>query len=195
MSALPECNYLTPEEYLLQERAAEFRSEYWNGLVEAMAGASLEHNLLKHNIEFLLGSQLRNRPCFVFSSDMKVRVKSANLFRYPDISAVCGPVDFFDEERDVYHNPALIVEVLSPSTERYDRQRKFALYGLVESLGEYLLVSQDGTELELHRRGPDGRWTSATYTDPEAVVTLESVGCELRLSEVYAKMELIRARA
>ncbi len=190
MSALPRCDFLSPHEYLQQERAAESRSEYWNGFVEAMAGASFEHNVIKHNIERLLGNQLAHRPCFVFSSDMKVRIERANLFRYPDVSVVCGPVAFYDDERDVYTNPALIVEVLSISTGSRDRKTKFALYRLIESFSEYLLVAQHRQEVELHRKLPDGRWTSATYTASSDVLTLESVNCTLRLGDLYAKVEL-----
>ena len=191
MSALPRCDFLSPEEYLVRERAAETRSEYWNGFVEAMAGASFEHNVIKHNVERLLGNQLATRACFVFSSDMKVRIERANLFRYPDVSVVCGPVAFYDEERDVYTNPALIVEVLSSSTRSVDRNAKFALYRLIDSFREYLLIAQEHLEVELFRKQPDGRWTSAVYADANDVVALESVNCTLRVGDLYAKVKRV----
>ncbi len=191
MSALARsAELLSPQEYLTRERAAEHRSEYLNGLVVAMAGATLVHDLIRGNVERHLGNQFAARPCYVFGSAVKIRIERANLFRYPDISAVCGPVLFHDEVGDAYENPALIVEVLSPATERYDRIDKFALYRFLESFAEYLLLAQDRPHAELLRRQPDGQWTAQTYTAPADVITLESVDCTLRLSDLYAKTSL-----
>lgn len=181
--------YLTPEEYLRRERAAEFKSEYFNGYVVAMAGAKYWHNVITGNAQISIGAQLRGRPCVALGADMKVRVERANLFRYPDLSAVCGPIDFHDEVQDAYCNPALIVEVLSPGTENYDRTQKFALYRLVDSLSEYVLVAQDRVEVEVHRKQPDGRWNATVFTELCDVARLESVGCDLSLAELYEKVE------
>jgi len=181
---------LTPEEYLAQERTAEFRSEYFNGVVVAMAGGTLEHSVIATELIYQLRRQIEGRPCLVFNSDMKVRVERANLFRYPDISALCGPVMLHDRERDAYCNPALIVEVLSPSTAAVDRGEKFALYRLLDSLVEYLLVAQDAPRAELFRKLPDGTWITEAFTSPEDVITLDSIGASLRLADVYSKVAL-----
>ncbi len=191
MSALSRAADLpSPVEYLARERAAEHRSEYLNGVIVAMAGVTFAHDIISGNVQRHLGNQLADRPCFVFSSDMKVRIERANLFRYPDISAVCGPVLFHDEVHDAYENPALIVEVLSPSTERYDRTEKFALYRFLDSLNEYLLIAQDRCFAELFRSQPGGQWTEQTYTSPEEFIILESIGCTLRLGKLYEKVPL-----
>ncbi len=189
MSALAKDDYLTVQEYLARERDAETKSEYWNGRMLAMAGGTFLHDILSGNVGGMLRNQLAARPCYAFTSDMKVRIEKANLFRYPDVSALCGPIDFFDKTRDSYCNPALIVEVLSPSTAAYVRREKFSLYALIDSLREYLLVAQDRIEVELHRREPNGRWSSISYDAAEDVVTLESVGCELLVRDIYAKAE------
>ncbi len=191
MSALSRSADLpSPAEYLARERVAEHRSEYLNGVIVAMAGVTFAHDIISGNVQRHLGNQLADRPCFVFSSDMKVRIERANLFRYPDVSAVCGPVLFHDEVQDAYENPTLIVEVLSPGTERYDRTEKFALYRLLDSLTEYLLIAQDRCHAELFRSQPGGQWTEQTYTSPEDFIILESIGCTLRLGKLYEKVPL-----
>ena len=180
----------TPAEYLARERTAEEKSEYLNGILVAMAGNTFAHDVIKGNIARFIGNQLAGRPCHVFTSDMKVRIERANLFRYPDVSALCGPVQFHDGEKDAYENPSLIVEVLSPSTARSDRAAKFALYRFLDSFAEYLLVAQDRTHAELFRKQPDGQWTTESYTAPADLVTLESIGCTLRLVDIYDKVPL-----
>ena len=123
---------LTAEEYLGQERVAEFKSEYMNGDVTAMAGGSSNHDAICASLGEIIGSQLRGRPCRVFTSDFKVRIDKANGFRYPDVSGLCGPILYHDKTRDAYCNPAVIFEVLSPSTESFDRGEKFRLYRLLD---------------------------------------------------------------
>ena len=193
MSAVSKQATISPEEYLVLERAAEHRSEYVNGAIVAMAGATSTHNIIAGNISRLIGNQLVDRPCVSYGSDMKVRIERANDFRYPDVSAVCGPVLFHDQTEDAYVNPALIVEVLSPGTERYDRTGKFALYRLIETFTEYLLVAQDRLHIELSRKQPDGRWRSLEFIepDPTELVILESIGCTLRIAEIYHKTALL----
>ncbi len=177
MSALREsAELVTAEEYLVQERAAEFRSEYFNGSVVAMAGGGMDHALISCEIVYRLRNQFEGRPCMVFNSDMKVRIDRANAFRYPDVSALCGPVFLHDRGRDAFCNPALIVEVLSSSTAALDRGVKFAIYRLLDSLVEYLLVEQESRRAELFRKQPDD------------VISLESVGATLRLADIYAKV-------
>lgn len=182
-------NYLTPEEYLEIERGAEFKSEYIDGVMYAMAGGSASHNLIVGNLVTALNIQLRDAPCKVYPSDMKVRVPNARKFHYPDVSVVCGEALFVDEKRDVLLNPVVIVEVLSDSTAAYDRGKKFRSYQQIESLQEYVLVAQDEPVIERFLRQPDGSWL---YTKVEGIdenLTLSSVNCRIELKEIYAKID------
>lgn len=189
MSALVRPSYLSPEEYLQTERLAETKRDYLNGIVVAMAGAKYRHNLVAGNVFGEIRNVLRRKPCVVFGSDMKVRIAKANCFRYPDVSAVCGPIDFYDSLEDVYCNPQLLCEVLSESTRAVDQREKFAEYRLIETFTEYLLVEPDRMEAELHRKGADGRWTCATFEQPDDIISLESLGVSLRLGVLYEKVE------
>src|ERR1017187_4222773 len=157
MATLPK-TYLTPEQYLEIERKAEFKSEYFHGEMFAMSGAREGHNLIVWNLSAELHRQLRAKPCRAYMNDMRVLVNATGLYTYPDVAAVCGEPQFLDENRDTLLNPSLIVEVLSPSTEAYDRGRKFEHYRSVESVSEYLLVSSERVSAELYSRQPDGRW-------------------------------------
>lgn len=190
MSALPLPSYVSPEEYLEAERLAETKSDYLNGIVVAMAGAKYRHNIVVVNVLGEIRNALRDSPCIVFGSDMKVRIEKANCFRYPDVSAICGPIDFYDQAEDVYCNPQFLCEVLSDSTRALDRREKFAEYRFIDSFTEYLLVEPDRIEAELHRKGADGRWTCATFQDPDELIHLESVGISLRLGILYEKVNL-----
>lgn len=184
---------LSFEEWLEGERAAlEGRSEYIGGEVFAMTGASAEHNAIVSNINRELSIQFKGRPCQVYANDMKVHIATANAGAYPDLVAFCGPHELQSGRRDLLLNPSLIVEVLSDSTEAYDRGGKFALYRQIPSLREYLLVSQYRVQVELFSRGPDGRWTFADFTSLSDTVTLASVDCTLALAEVYDKVELFQ---
>ena len=189
MSGLPKSSYLTPDEYLRAERLAEAKSDYLNGIVIAMAGARHRHNVVVVNVLRHISNALADRPCVVYGSDVKVRIERANCFRYPDISALCGPIDFYDETQDVYTNPRFICEVLSDSTRSIDRHEKFAEYRLIETFTEYLLIEPERIEVELHRKDPEARWTCATFTGAEDAIELESIGVTLRLGDLYAKVE------
>jgi Uma2 family endonuclease len=180
---------LTPEQYLEIERKAEFKSEYFQGEMFAMGGARWTHNRLVANLIALLHQQLRSRPCQTLPSDMRVQVEGAGLYTYPDVIVVCGEPQFLDETRDTLLNPTLIVEVLSPSTEAYDRGRKFEYYATVESVGEYLLVSSERVRAELYTRQPDGRWLLTTAGSLEDSLNLESVGAHLSLADLYEKVD------
>jgi Uma2 family endonuclease len=184
MAALPKTVY-TPEEYLALDRAAEFRSEYHAGEIFAMAGASEEHNIISLNVATELHVQLRGGPCRPFSADMRVSVGKADLYAYPDVAVVCGERQFADKRRDVLLNPTLIVEVLSPTTEEYDRGGKFEGYQHLESLQEYLLIAQDRVRVEQYTRQADGQWLLAEADDLAAVLHLSSIGCDLALADVY----------
>jgi Uma2 family endonuclease len=187
MSSQPT-TYLTPEEYLAMERKAEYKNEYIDGEIVAMTGASRKHNLIAVNIAREISQQLRGRPCETYSSDMRVRVPSARLYTYPDIVVACGEPQFEDDYVDTLLNPTLIIEVLSESTELYDRGKKFGFYRTIESLAEYLLIAQDERQIEQFVRQSDERWLLSEHRSPEATVELASIQCFLELREVYDKV-------
>ena len=188
MSAVPK-PYITPEQYLELERQAESKSEYFAGEIFAMAGASPEHSVITVNVTVTLGTQLRDSPCTAYSSDMKVR-SSQEHYAYPDVTVVCREAQFAGEEREVLLNPTLIVEVLSPSTEAWDRGGKFEQYRQRESLQEYVLVAQDRPHVERFARQARGEWLLTEVNGLEASLALPSIGCELALAEVYRKVTL-----
>jgi Uma2 family endonuclease len=188
MSSQPK-NYLTPEQYLEIERKAEFKSEYYAGEMFAMAGGSLAHNRLSIATTGELRQQLRRGPCEVFGSDMKVAVNTTGLYAYPDASVCCGGPQLLDGHNDTLVNPVLIVEVLSPSTEAYDRGDKFKHYKSIDSLREYLLIASESVAVELRTRQADGRWILTFGDRLEDIVELQSIGCRLALSDLYEKIE------
>lgn len=189
MSA-PASERLTEQEYLTRERQAETKSEYLGGRVFALAGATERHILVTGNVFATLHVQLRSHPCRVYSNDMRVKVDAAGFYSYPDIAVVCGEPRFEDDELDTLLNPTLIVEVLSPSTESYDRGKKFELYRKIESFVEYLLVAQDRPFLEHHVRCPDGSWLMHETTSLDAVLQLESIACRLSVRDLYDRVEV-----
>lgn len=180
---------LTEDEYLAFERRSEFKSEYLAGEVFAMTGASRNRNRIVTNIIFVLETQLRDRPCNVYANDMRVNVRRARHYAYPDVVVTCGEEVFADAELDTLLNPLVIVEVLSDSTEAYDRGKKFESYQNVESLTDYLLVSQHARRAEqfTRRGGRDRAYTEAH--EPGESITIRSIGCELKLEDVYLKVE------
>ncbi|MFN0168222.1 MAG: Uma2 family endonuclease [Bryobacteraceae bacterium] len=184
---------LTPLDYLEIERKAEYKSEFYRGTMFALAGASREHNLLAVNLSRELSQQLRSRPCEVYPSDMRVNVSETGLYTYPDLVVVCGQPRFADGHLDTLLNPTLLAEILSPSTEAYDRGRKFEHYRAIESLQEYLLVAADRMRVDLYVRQSDGRWLLNTASLPQETLELRSIGCSLRLSDLYEKVELPEA--
>ena len=188
MSTQPK-NYLTPEQYLEIERKAEYKSEYYQGEMFAMAGASLSHNRIVTAVIAEIRQQLRRGPCEVFGSDMRVAITATGLYVYPDASVCCGGPQLLDGHNDTLLNPTLIVEVLSPSTEAYDRGDKFKHYRSIESFREYLLVASESLDVELHTRQPDGRWVLTPVDRLEDVIELQSIGCRLALADLYEKVE------
>ncbi|HXU33621.1 MAG TPA: Uma2 family endonuclease [Thermoanaerobaculia bacterium] len=179
----------TPEEYLVLDRAAEERSEYLDGEMFAMPGGSRSHALILTNLIRELGSQLRSRPCEVYGSDMRLWVEASGLYTYPDLSVVSGePIFGPDGRRDILRNPILLIEVLSPSSEAYDRGKKFEHYRAIPSFREYLLVSQESPLVDRFLRQESGIWLFSTARGLDAEVELSSIGARLALSEVYAKI-------
>lgn len=176
--------YITPEEYLAIEREAEYKSEYFDGEIFALAGASRAHCLLTSNIVGLLHGQLRGRSCNVYASDMRVKVESLGKYTYPDVVVACDE-RFEDEHGDTLLNPRVIIEVLSPSTSAYDRGRKFAHYRRIESLREYYLVHQECRHIESHFREDDGSWHHSGAVGVGSYIIIPTIGCELDLADVY----------
>ena len=182
--------FLTPEEYLAIERKAEVRSEYFGGEMFMMTGASRAHNLIVGNLVATIHAQLKDRPCEVYSNDMRVRIPATGLYIYPDVIALCGESKFEDDYFDTLLNPTLIVEVLSPSTEAYDRGKKFKHYQQIDSLVEYLLVAQDSYMIEQYVRQSGSQWLYTEAHNQDDVVKLASIDCELALRDVYVKVLL-----
>jgi Uma2 family endonuclease len=187
MSAVISNKTYTPEEYLALERSAEFKSEFHDGQIYAMTGASREHNLVSVNICRELSLQLKNRPREAYVNDMRVRAADKKDYFYPDIVVVCGKPEFEDEQVDTLRNPTLLIEVLSQSTEAYDRGGKFACYRRIPSLREYLLVSQDQPRIERYVRQGKA-WLLTEAVGLESSMVLETLGCTLTLQEVYDKV-------
>ncbi|HEX4949955.1 MAG TPA: Uma2 family endonuclease [Blastocatellia bacterium] len=180
--------YHSPEEYLALERAAEFKSEYYYGEMFAMAGESLNHGRIKMDAATALNTRLQGKNCETFTSDMKVRTPGINIFGYPDVLVVCGKPVFHDQFQDVILNPKVIIEVLSPSTELYDRGEKFISFRQLESLTDYLLISQDKVRIEHYVR--HGKfWMLAEENDLSQSIYIEALDCHLPLNEVYARVE------
>ena len=191
MPAPPKA-YLTPEEYLEIERKAEFKSEFYRGEMYAMAGAREGHNSIVWNATLEIGQHIRSRPCKGYSADMRVKVGDT-LYAYPDIVVVCGEAQFLEGRRDTLLNPTLIIEVLSPSTEAYDRGLKFELYSSVESLREYVLVSSERARVERFIRQASDQWLLTSANKLEDTIHLESIDFDLRLADLYEKVELAEA--
>jgi Uma2 family endonuclease len=156
--ATPAGSFFTPQEYLDLERQATHKSEYLNGQIFAMCGAIPQHNTISTNTIVTLHRQVAPKGCQVYGSDMKVRVESTNLYTYPDVSVACGKPRFDADEMGILLNPVLIVEIPSPTTERYDRVGKFAMYSGITSLREYVLISQSAVKVERSLRRPGGKW-------------------------------------
>lgn len=185
MSAVPK-KKLTEGEYLTIERAAPFKSEFYRGEMFAMAGATFDHNRAKDNIARHLGNILAGGPCQPLVSDMKVKVSATGLYAYPDVLIVCGPPEFDGSGRDCLLNPKVVIEVLSDSTERYDRGEKFRQYQRVESMTEYVLVSQDEPLVEVFTRQPNGSWNLISASGLTAELVLTTVPARVPLADVYA---------
>lgn len=184
MSAQP-LTRVTPEEYLEADRVAEYKSEYYDGIVYAMSGGTYTHSLIANNFGAVLWQALRGGRCTVTSGDVRVRV-TPSTYVYPDIVVVCGEPAFAGDRRDIILNPVLVVEVLSPSTEAHDRGLKFIRYRTAETLQEYILVSQEEARVEMYRRQPGGEWLLTDYSGLDSACALGSINCSIPLAEIYA---------
>lgn len=162
------------------------KHEYVAGELVAMVGAGFRHNLIQTRVLTSLYGQLRGRHCEVTPSDLRVAIGALGIYTYPDVAVVCGEPRFEDAEQDTLLNPTLLAEILSPSTESYDRGRKFQHYRPIPSFQEYLLIAQDLPLIEHYRRQPDDRWLLSTFEPLDSSLTLDSIGCTLALADVYA---------
>jgi Uma2 family endonuclease len=188
MAAQPT-TFLTPAEYLEQERCAGRKSEYLRGEVFAMAGASRRHGLIVTNLVAEMRQQLKGKACEVYSNDLRLRVTPAGLYTYPDVMVACGDIQFADDHKDTILNPVLLIEVLSESTRDYDRGRKFQYYRTLPSLVEYLTVSQDEPHVEHWSRQQQDRWLLVEFGGVGQTIPLISIPCNLPLAEIYDKVD------
>lgn len=189
MAANPVSSPVTIEEYFEFERSASEKNEYYRGQIIGMAGGSPRHALLAANFFLALGRRLEAGRCNPFSSDLRVWI-APFMVAYPDVSVVCGEPQYSDSRRDTITNPTLIVEVLSPSTENYDRSVKARHYRDVASLQEFLLIDQNTVDIDHYRRSANGIWEIAVCRDRNAVIALNSIGCELPVEEIYRNAEI-----
>jgi Uma2 family endonuclease len=189
MSTLSQ-NTLSEKDYLAIERSSAQRHEYYQGEIFAMGGASANHNQIVANVMVSLGLQLKQRPCRVWASDMRVKLDKSGLYTYPDIVAFCGQPHYDDDRKDTLLNPTVIIEVLSPSTEAYDRGEKFSHYRQVDTLREYVLIGQEKPRIERYVRQPEQKWLLEEVSDLVSSIRLAALDCELRLSDVYEKVDL-----
>jgi Uma2 family endonuclease len=184
----PKPSLLTPGEYLELERKSEIRSEYIAGRMFAMSGASRRHGLIAGNLHGHIWTHLRGKDCETFANDMRVKVSPTGMYTYPDIVAVCGEARFEDQHTDTLLNPTVIVEVLSESTEAYDRGEKFAHYRRLETLREYVLVAQDKIRIEHFRREGE-EWILSEVSGSDATLHLGSIDCHIGVAAIYEKVD------
>jgi len=189
MSSQPQHRY-TLEEYFELERTSEVKYEYWDGEVYAMSGASPEHEAVLVNVITHLRTQLRRRVCHVFSSNLRIKVPAAPPYRYPDLTALCGQPEYeVIGGVQALTNPTLIVEILSPSTEAYDRGDKFTDYKSIPSFGEYLLIAQHRPHVTHYVRQPDNSWSYEEANELSATLLLPTLDGVLPLNEIYQDVE------
>ena len=176
---------ITPQEYLIRERQASIKSEFYQGEIFAMGGGSANHSLIAANFVREAGNALKDKPCIVFNSDLRVQVQSTGLYTYPDATIVCGELLFDDDHRDTILNPTVIVEVLSDSTEKYDRGKKSNHYRQIASLKELILIAQERSHVERFTRQPNGDWLFHEQKELTADFELKSLGISIAISELY----------
>jgi Uma2 family endonuclease len=184
MAALPD-SPLTEEQYLRIERDALEKSEFHDGRMFAMSSGSLNHSLIATRVSSLLDRQMPP-GCRTCNSDLRIKVAPARLYTYADCSVICGELELFSDQKDVVLNPLLIVEVLSPSTEGYDRGKKFELYRTIPSFREYLIVHQDQRHVEHYSKQDDGSWILREQTGADGSVTIARLGVHIALADLYA---------
>jgi len=189
MTAIAQ-KYLSQTEYLEKERMAEFKSEYFDGEIFAMAGARYNHNRITQNLSIEIGGFLKGKSCSTFSSDMRLHIPSNSLYTYPDFMIVCGDNQFLDQNKDTILNPTVVIEVLSESTEAYDRGDKFHLYRSISTLSEYVLINSSKVSIDIFRKNKDGIWmlSSEAHQSFEQI-DIHTINLKLPVSEIYANTE------
>jgi Uma2 family endonuclease len=188
MTAQP-IQYLTEEAYLQYERTSTLKHEYYNGHIYAMAGASEDHNLIAMNIAAILRARVRGSSCRAYPSDMRVKVLHTGLNTYPDFTVVCGPPQFVNpEKRDTLTNPTVIIEILSPSTESYDRGEKFQHYRTIDTLQEYILVAQNKYRIERFVRHDTNEWVLSDIAGIDSSLPLSTLQTQIPLAEIYEQV-------
>jgi len=183
--------YYSKEEYLEMEAAADYKSEYYQGEIFAMSGGSPKHSVICVNLIWCIRGGIRNKNCIGFESNMKLEIAEADAYVYPDLMVVCGDVRLAENTTDVIMNPVLVIEVLSPGTESFDRGKKFEYYRTVPSLKEYVLVSQDKPKIETYFRHDKNLWQSTMIEGLDKNVLFQSLDYEVALEEIYYKTDLI----
>ena len=178
-------DFYTPEQYLALEEKAEYKSEYYQGEIVAMAGASINHNRITRNVATELTNAFANKPCEAFTSDLRLWIERRQFYTYPDVMVVCGDLEFFKDRTDTITNPQIIIEVLSESTESYDRSQKFHAYWTLDSLVEYVLIDQYRRRVEYFRRVSEREWLLRVFTKMDDVLKLESLSLEILIEAIY----------
>ena len=181
--------YITPGEYLEIERSAEYKSEYYNGEMYALAGAGFNHNVILSNLAIFLGNHIRDKNCYQFINDMRLFIPVYSLYTYPDVMIICSNIKFTDEKKDTVLNPLLIIEILSKTTESYDRGKKFEFYRSITSLKEYVMVSSDRPLVEVYTRGDNSLWVLKDENNPDAPAQISSIDLQIPLKEIYFKVD------
>lgn len=182
-------SFITPEEYLRLEREAEYKSEYYAGEIFAMAGGKAAHSLIPMNVGAELRNHLKGKGCVPYDSNLRIMVPATGLYTYPDLSVICGPLEYAPDTDDTIVNPTLLVEVLSDSTEGYDRGKKFEHYRSIPSFREYVLISQAAPSVEVFSKQPDGNWMLIHLKGLDAKARLQSLDIELSLAEIYYEVQ------
>ena len=193
MSLAEPLRRLTPDEYLEIERVAEFKSEFFAGEMFAMAGGTPQHSLIATNLAREFGNLLKGGDCAAYNADLRIKIEATGLYTYPDLSVICGPLQFDEGTNDTVINPTVLVEVLSDSTEAYDRGKKFEHYRQIPALKDYLLVSQKEPRIEHFIRQSDGGWLLNEAAGLEASLQLPSLRIAIALGEVFDKVNFIPA--
>ncbi|MDW8295677.1 MAG: Uma2 family endonuclease [Raineya sp.] len=192
MSAVPKENYISPQEYLARERLAKHKSEYYQGEIFAMAGASFEHNEITANLLYLLKTLLKGKSCRPYPSDLRIHIPERDFYTYPDVSVLCGEPEFTDDIFDTITNPVVIVEVLSESTADYDRGAKFRFYQQIRTLQHYILVSSWECYVEVFTRKKQNLWELQVYQDMNESCLISCLDIALPLQEVYENVRWSR---
>ena len=188
MSALPKPRLFSDEEYLILEEKAERRSQFYQGEIFLMAGANRRHNVISTNVTANLHLQLRRKPCEIYQNDTCVKIHK-NFYTYPDVVVVCGEPKIERRHGENLFNPTVLIEVLSRSTQQFDRGEKAKNYRTIDSLRELILISQDKPGIEHYARQASGAWLISEIAELQAVLKLDSIECELNLSDIYERVD------